>query len=70
MHLLEVSGEGEGTKSDRGEEGDKGEEGEEGEEGDEDNHIKGAACRGHFLKICTKNWRFFTQLKHLTHNCH
>ena len=42
MRLLEVAGEGEGTKSDRGEEGDKG---EEGEEGDEDNHIKGAACR-------------------------
>lgn len=39
VRLLEVAGEGEGTKSDRGEEGDKGEEGGEG------NHIKGAACR-------------------------
>ena len=48
VHLLEVAGEGEGTKSDRGEEGDKGDKGEEGDEG---NHIKGAACR-------VTSWKF------------
>lgn len=49
VHLLEVAGEGEGTKSDRGEEGDK------GEEGDEGNHIKGAACR-------ITSWKFVLRI--------
>lgn len=70
VHLLEVAGEGEGTKSDRGEEGDKG---EEGEEGDEDNHIKGAACRVTCWKFVLAIAGFSLSLNFwhiLIHNCH